>query len=144
MLRRRLIRSLAAFPLLLVIAAWIASYSVTGGVRYARSPSPVIEFDWSWGAVWINYEEHPFPSSDLGWHAYWGYYSHGPVLAANWSKAGFDWWHSTKGFGEVYSLGIPFWFLTVLAAFLLYMVWHLTRPQSPTGAFPVQPQSEPV
>ena len=40
------------------------------------------------------------------------------------------------------SVTIPFWFLTLLATLLLWLVWRKTRPKLKGGAFPVVPAAK--
>ena len=40
---------------------------------------------------------------------------------------------------QLFVVGVPFWFLTILAAVSLFFVWHKTRPKpNPATAFPVE------
>ena len=144
-MRRWIYRSLCLVLLLLCLGGWVASYTFTPVVAYQTKhqflngyiDSGSLFIQWNTttieetGKLGVDFQIHLESeetdetlnqfSHALGFHG-------GTVI-----------FRSSVGRWRIRLIGIPFWFLTLLASAITFWVWRKTRPKpNPSTAFPVE------
>jgi hypothetical protein len=144
MVRRWFIRGFFVGLLLSCLAAWWASGYYSATVDYfqdgrfgvgGESMAGIVRFGGGIGVEYYcpsGFSGHVARSSPPGfmalrWDEPKDYYFGFSVFSG----------HSTTT-GTVFGISVPYWFISLVLAVLLWLVWRKTRPKPKGGAFPVE------
>ncbi|MEI8196438.1 MAG: hypothetical protein WCI73_11055 [Phycisphaerae bacterium] len=143
MWRRWIIRCLFILPLLLCVVGWVLSGWYDLGAGYGCYRKHAVGCVLEPGCVGMGWWRG---SSQEGWFCNVGTHNPSfwlPEYLRSHSFLGFVVYHYevisfTSGF-KFYSVYVPFWFLILLSAAVLFIVWRKTRPKNQQlRAFPLE------
>ena len=147
MIRRWLIRSFFIAFVVICVGAWVGSTLYDDGLSWGsrgrlwRCEGGVGS---SGGRCSLAVTWGEFGGGSRGW-SFLHQCHKGPISHLNgvdYTFAGFRLQYSTVGY-SMYEAEIPFWFLTLVCACLLWFVWRKTKPKPLGGAFPIEPSAKP-
>ena len=137
MIRRWLIRSLFMLTVLQCMAGWLWSTNHCFLI-YRRHGNILIIFGMQWGRIFLIHGQDPMPGP-VGWH--WGV----EQLGRHWDFDSIVGYYNFLGFSfgwlsDYVGIDVPYWFLILVFAGVLWFVWRKSRgrPETQRG-FPVEP-----
>ena len=141
MVKRWIIRSIFMLPILLCVGGWGWSFGHWNTLEVAAGKLHRLGLENAYGCLWVHYFGGGL-SSGFWWVGHGSIDSVERCIVPRWKSCflGFSYWHEPLGWRMPihWQVMVPYWFLILVFAGLLYFVWRKTGKPKPAGAFPVE------